>query len=907
MNPYVEEMNYLMHYGVPRRSGRYPWGSGENPYQHSGDFLSRIDSLKKEGKTEKEIADELNLTTTQLRIQMSLAKDERRSLEVSTAKSLREKGYSLNEIAEKMGYANDSSVRSLLNENSEVRMNQAKATAEFLKKQIEEKGMIDVGVGVERELGISREKLNQALYILEMEGYPVYGAGVPQATNPGKQTNIKVIGPPGTEHKDIYNYEDIHSVTEYASHDGGATFDTFVYPKSMDSKRLKIRYAEEGGIDKDGVIEIRRGVDDLSLGDSHYAQVRILVDGNRYLKGMAVYSDNLPEGVDVLFNTNKKQGTPTGDVLKKIKDDPDNPFGSLIKANGQSYYIDKDGNKQLSLINKRAEEGDWGEWADKLPSQFLSKQPLSLVKKQLGLAAADKAEEFDEILSLTNPAVKRALLSSFANDCDSAAVHLQAAALPRQKYQVILPITSMKDNEVYAPNYHDGETVALIRYPHGGTFEIPILKVNNKQQEARNILGTNPKDAIGINSKVAERLSGADFDGDTVMVIPCNSSRTSVRIKSTPQLAGLKDFDPKMAYGTVQKEDGYFNASGKKIKVMKNTQTEMGKVSNLITDMTLRGATEDELARAVRHSMVVIDAEKHKLDYKQSERDNGIASLKKKYQGTTEPDGRYHEGAATLISRAKSETSIIKRRGSPTIDKKTGELHWKQVEDPVYIDKKTGKQKTKTQPSTKMAETKDARTLISDADTPIEREYAQYANQMKAFANRARLEIIRTKDIPYSPSAKETYKAEVESLNSKLNVSLKNAPRERQAQLRANATVTAKKQANPDMTKGEIKKAGQQALVKARIDVGAKRETIKITDREWEAIQAGAISNNKLQQIVAHTDTDELRQRATPRTTATLSQAKINKIQNMRVSGYTNAEIAEAIGVSTSTVSKYGS
>lgn len=96
----------------------------------------------------------------------------------------------------------------------------------------------------------------------------------------------------------------------------------------------------------------------------------------------------------------------------------------------------------------------------------------------------------------------------------------------------------------------------------------------------------------------------------------------------------------------------------------------------------------------------------NKLDYKQSERDNGIASLKKRYQGTTEPDGRYHEGASTLISRAKSETSIIKRRGSPTIDKETGELHWKQIEDPVYIDKKTGKQKTKTQPSTKMAETK---------------------------------------------------------------------------------------------------------------------------------------------------------------------------------------------------------
>lgn len=480
----------LMHYGMPRRSGRYPWGSGDNPYQHSGDFLSRVEELKKsnftftdkDGKTytgEVAIAKSMGLSTTQFRTQMSLAKDERRSADVATAKALRAKGYSLNEIADKMGFANDSSVRSLLNESSEARMNQAKQTAEFLKKQISEKGMIDVGTGVERELGISKEKMNQALYILEMEGYPIYGGGVPQVTNPGKQTNIKVLCPPGTEHKEIYNFENVHSVRDYVSHDDGETFDKFVYPKSMDSSRLKIRYAEDGGIQKDGVIEIRRGVDDLSLGDSHYAQVRILVDGNRYLKGMAVYSDDLPDGVDVMFNTNKKKGTPTSDVLKKVKDDPDNPFGSLIKAGGQSYYIDADGKRQLSLINKRAEEGDWGEWADKLPSQFLSKQSLSLVNKQLNLAASDKMAEFDEICSLTNPTVKKSLLKSFADDCDSAAVHLQAAALPRQKYQVILPITSMKDNEVYAPNYKNGETVALVRYPHGGTFEIPILTVNS--------------------------------------------------------------------------------------------------------------------------------------------------------------------------------------------------------------------------------------------------------------------------------------------------------------------------------------------------------------------------------------------------------------------------------------------
>ena len=897
MNSIAEDN--LMHYGTPRHSGRYPWGSGDNPYQRSGDFLSRIEELKNQGLTETEIAKAMGMSTTQYRAQKSLAKDERRALDVARAKSLREDGLSLNEIAREMGFANDSSVRSLLNERSEARMNQAKKTAEFLKEQIAEKGMIDVGTGVERELGISKEKLKEALAILEAEGYPVYGGRIQQATNPGKHTTLQVVCSPGTEHKEIYDYDNIHSVKDYISYDDGESFrKSFVYPESMDSSRLKIRYAEDGGIDKDGVIEIRRGVEDLSLGESHYAQVRILVDGNRYLKGMAVYSDDLPDGVDVVFNTNKKQGTPTGDVLKKITNDPENPFGSLIKEHGgQSYYDDPNGKytdpvtgkkQSLSLINKRAEEGDWGEWSDHLPSQFLSKQSMTLINKQLDLATKDKFAEFDEICSLTNPTVKKALLKSFADDCDSAAVHLQAAALPRQKYQVILPVTDMKDDEVYAPNYKNGEKVALIRYPHGGTFEIPILTVNNKQSTAKRMLD-NALDAIGINSKVAERLSGADFDGDTVMVIPTGGK---VKVTSTPPLKGLEGFDPKLEYGG--KKEGTF-------KPMKNTQTEMGKISNLITDMTLKGATQDELARAVRHSMVVIDAEKHKLDYKQSERDNGISALKKKYQGTVDENGRYHEGAATLISRAKSETSVLKRKGSPIIDKETGEQRYKEVYE-EYTDK-NGKVKVRTQASTKMAETKDARTLSSG--TPQEEAYADYANNMKSLANRARREMMNTGKIAYSASAKRTYQAEVDSLEAKLNVALKNAPRERQAQILANAAVKAKKQENPDMTKGEIKKANQQALTAARNSVGAKREPIQITDREWEAIQAGAISENRLTQIINNVDTDKLRQRATPRATTTLSSAKVNKIASMNASGYTTAEIAEALGVSASTVSKY--
>lgn len=904
MNPVAEDI--LMHYGMPKRSGRYPYGSGKDPYQHSGDFLSRIDELKKEGLSETEIAKSMGLTTTQYRTQKSLAKDERRCIDVAKARSLRDKGYSLNEIAKEMGYNNDSSVRSLLNERSEARMNQAKSTADFLRDKIETKGMIDVGNGVERELGISKEKLGQALHILELEGYPVYGGGVPQATNPGKQTNLKVICPKGTEHKEIYNYDKINTVKDYISYDGGETFHKgFIYPESLNSKRVQIRYAEEGGLDKDGMVEIRRGVNDLSLGESHYAQVRIMVDGTHYIKGMATYSDNMPDGVDVIFNTNKTKGTPMmgskdNTVLKNIKNDPDNPFGSLIKEHGgQSFYNDPNGKytdpitgkkQSLSLINKRAEEGDWGEWSHKLPAQFLSKQNISLAKKQLSLATADKLAEYDEICSLTNPTVKKTLLETFANDCDSAAVHLQAAALPRQRYQVILPLTSVKDNEIYAPNYKDGEKVALIRYPHGGTFEIPILTVNNKIQEGKRVLGTNPIDGVGINSKVAERLSGADFDGDTVMVIPTGGK---TKITSTKPLEGLKGFDPKSSYPA---REG--------MRRMKNTQTEMGIISNLITDMTLKGATPDELARAVRHSMVVIDAEKHNLDYKQSEIDNAIPALKKKYQGSVDENGRYHAGASTLISKAKSETSVLKRKGSPRIDPETGKLQYKEVYE-EYVDKKTGKTKVRTQPSTKMAETDDAYSLVSKADTPMERAYADYANQMKSLANMARKEMIATGKVAYSTSAKKTYQKEVDELYSKLDISLKNAPRERKAQLMANSVVAAKKRDNPNMSKSEIKKEGQRALTTARNMVGAKRTLINITDKEWEAIQAGAISENKLKQILNNTDIDVIRERATPRTTSTISSAKLNKINAMKSSGYTTSEIAEAIGVSAATISKY--
>ena len=987
MNPIAEDI--LMHYGMPRRSGRYPWGSGDDPYQHGRDFLGRIEELKKQGWTEtaENIKKEFGLSTNEYRTEKAIATSERRMLDVAKAKSLKEDGLSNTEIGRQMGGLNESTVRSLLNTRSEDRMMQAKNTAEFLKARIKEKmdngGMIDVGKGVERELGVSSEKLEQALYLLQREGYEVYGGRVPQATNPGKKTTLKVLCPPGTEHKEIFDFERINSVKDYISHDGGETFDKFVYPKSMDSKRLKIRYADDvgpdgaRGIDKDGVVEIRRGVEDLSLGNDHYSQVRILVDKTHYIKGMAVYSDNMPDGVDIVFNTNKKSDVAKMDVLKKIKDDPDNPFGSLIKPGGQSYYIDKDGNRQLSLINKRAGEGDWTEWKDALPSQFLGKQALPMAKKQLNLAKVDKLAEYDTICSLTNPTLKKHYLEKFAESCDSAAVHLQAAALPGQKYHVIIPINTLKDTEVYAPGYKPGTKLALIRYPHGGTFEIPILTVNNKNQLANSIIGKQSIDAIGINKTIADRLSGADFDGDTVMAIPTHDKAGKVKITSTDPLKGLEGFDPKDSYGYDRSETDsngvtHYYKNGREFKVMKNTGKEMGVVSNLITDMTLAGATESELARAVRHSMVVIDAEKHKLDYKQSELDNNIAALKKDYQRRVDPDGTVHYGgASTILSRSKGEATVLKRQGSSKInvegkpwydpnkpegaklhnvaddlyyvdrkkDKKTGLVTVRTADgkkityDPSdeaarskyaavkRVDKDTGevsftnkagdityRRLERTQKSTRMAETDDAYSLVSNDRWEMELVYADYANSMKALANRARKEITTTGKIAYSKTAKATYQKEVDSLMAKLNTALLNAPRERMAQLKTSAEVDAKKLSNQELKKSDIKKMSQQALSKYRNEVGSvsrRDRSIKITDREWEAIQAGAISESKLKSILANTDVDNLRERAMPRTGNALSKAQVNKIKSMSASNYDLAAIADALNVSTSTVSKY--
>lgn len=913
----------LAHIGVLHKSGRYPWGSGGNPYQRNKGFMQYVQDLEKgnattPGMSEAEIAkviwpDDPRKSSSDVRHLKSIAKTQNREADISNVIKLRDKGLSNVAIGKQMGIP-ESSVRSLLNPTLRERNNIVKATADELIYMMGD-GYLDIGKGSENYLSVANSKLKVSVASLEEEGYKIFYVPV-QQLGTGKTTNTKVLAPPGTTFPDVMNNQTkIRSVTGY-SEDGGRTFKKVRPPVHVDLKRVGVKYAEEGGADMDGVIQLRRGVEDLSLGGANYAQVRIGVNKTHYLKGMAMYADNLPDGVDMVFNTNKKRadiGTDKLEAMKKIKRNKETnevddvlPFGSIVR---QREYIDAKGKKKLSPLNIvgndkegaiSGEEGGWNEWSRTLSSQMLSKQPPQLARKQLGLSYDSKKAEFDEIMALSNPAVKKQLLKEFSDGADSSAKHLKAAGLPRTRNQVILPINSLKDNEIYAPNYRDGETVVLIRHPHGGTFEIPELVVNNRNREANRVI-KQAQDAVGINSRVASRLSGADFDGDTVLVIP-NNSRA---VKTSQPLVGLKNFDSQAQYKMQDDRSNGLTPKGK--------QKQMGDVSNLITDMTIKGANPNELARAVRHSMVVIDAEKHNLNYKQSALDNNIAELKQRYQA--KPDGSRAGGASTLISRAKATQYVDERKDATTITNRnvnpsTGErIHTPTGKEYTItkVNKRTGVETTsivrKQTRSTRMDETNDARSLISDKNTPIESVYAQHANKMKALANQARKEYLATKPRLYSESARKTYAEQVKTLDAKLKEAQKNAPRERQAQLLANTLVSARKASNPDMDRDDLKKEEALALNVARERVGAKKDVVKFTQDEWDAVQAGAITNNKLTAILKNADMEQVRALATPREQKGLKDYQIRRAEQLAANGYPQSEIADMIGVPASTLS----
>jgi hypothetical protein len=892
-----EPKDYLAHYGILRRSGRYPWGSGGSQTTRNRSFLDTIDMLRKQGMSDTEICkmystDKYPFTTTDLRAATTIANNQIKQEKISQAQRLKDKGWSNVAIGERMGI-NESSVRALLAPGEKDKVDVLTSTADMLKRQVAEKKYVDIGSGVEMELplgephspiGISSTKFNVAVAMLKEEGYQVHTIPVEQLGT-GKQTKVKVLAPPGTTWGDVAkNKGQIQQISEH-SDTGGRKWDKDqpYPPMNINSKRVGIKYAEDGGTAADGVIYVRPGVKDLSMGESRYAQVRIAVDGTHYLKGMAIYKDDLPDGIDLQFNTNKSDTGRKKDAMKEMekditgKIDPMNPFGASIKRQSGA----------LNIIN---EEGNWDKWSRNLSSQVLSKQHPSLAKNQLNMTYEKRQTEFDQIMALTNPTVRKKLLETFADKTDSASVHLKAAALPRQATKVLFPVTSLKPGEIHAPTFNNGETVALIRFPHGGTFEIPQLKVNNRNREARNLLGSNTVDAIGIHPKVAERLSGADFDGDYVLVIP-NARGT---IKSTPALEGLKGFDPRASFpaykGMVPIESS-------------RKHQEMGNVTNLIADMTIRGASDEEVARAIRHSMVVIDSEKHNLDWKRSAAVNGIAQLKEKYQKEPLGQTRGPGGASTLITRAGSTEYIPQRKARPSaqggpIDPVTG----KKVYVPTgrtYEDKQ-GRVKVKKQTIEKLANTDDAHTLSSGS--PVEFVYAEHSNKLKALANTARKEAVTTKSTPYSKSAKAAYSNEVASLNAKLNIAKKNRPRERQAQVLANTIYSQKLQANPNLDDADKKKVKNQALQEARYRTGAHKDRIKPTQAEWDAIQAGAISKSKLEDILNNADLDTIKKLATPKQEVLMTSTKRLRAKAMLDSGYTQAEVANALGVSLTTL-----
>jgi hypothetical protein len=891
----IRAEDHLAHFGTPRHSGRYPWGSGgEEGSTRNRSFLGMVKDLERQGLKQTEIAEHLGMTTGELRSLKSIAKNEQKQDDIHMARKLKEKHYSNVEIARRMSVNGrtfgDTQIGQLLKPDALHKLKVLDTVSNTLKRAVDEKGYIDVGLGVEYHMGITNTKLRTAVQKLRREGYKLHTNIQVEQLGTGQKTNMKVLTKlHDADGKEIMwgdvmkNRGKISQVTDF-SVDGGETMLGIQPPLSISSKRVAVRYAEQGGKEADGTIFVRRGPKDVSLGGNRYAQVRVMVDGTHYLKGMAVYKDDLPDGVDLMFNTNKSDTGNKLDAMKVIKDDPDNPFGATVRQIGETAPGSSRVTKVTSVMNLVNKESDWDKWSRNLPSQFLSKQKPALAKEQLAITLERKKTEFEEIMRLSNPAVKKKLLKDFADGADSAAVHLKAAALPGQKTQVILPLSSLKPGEVYAPGFNNGDTVVLVRFPHGGTFEIPQLVVNNKNPEGRSIIGTDAQDAIGIHSKTAERLSGADFDGDTVLVIPNRLGK----VRSSPALEGLRDFDHQAQY------KGY---EGMKKMTEHEKGLEMGKISNLITDMTFQNATTDELARAVRHSMVVIDAEKHGLDYRRSAEDNNIAALKARYQKTG--------GASTIISRAKSDVRVNERKQGYRIDPATGKKVFVET-GRTWTDSKGNPVRAKDT-SAKLAETDDAHTLSSG--TMIERVYADHSNNLKALGDKARLELLSVKNDKYDPAAREVYKQEVQSLDAKLAEAVKRAPRERQAQVVANEVIRQKIISNPDLkaktkeAKAELKRLKSQALAAQRQRMGiVEKEKFDITDKEWEAIQNRAITTHKLEDILTYADGERVKQLATPREKATLSPSKESKARSMRASGYTWAEIAEALGASQSTI-----
>jgi hypothetical protein len=212
-----------------------------------------------------------------------------------------------------------------------------------------------------------------------------------------------------------------------------------------------------------------------------------------------------------------------------------------------------------------------------------------------------------------------------------------------------------------------------------------------------------------------------------------------------------------------------------------------------------------------------------------------------------------------------------------------------------------------TKPSVKLAETHDAHTLVSkDGGTLIERVYADHSNRLKALANASRKEMVNNTDpIPTaSRSAKRVYKDDVDQLRVDLHVAKMNSPRERAAQVLAGEIIRQKKAAEPDMEPARLKRVNAQALAAARTRTGAKKVQVPISTRQWEAIQAGAVSKTMLRDILNNADIETVKKLATPKADLKMDSAASARARSLAAQGLTQAEIARVLGVGLTTLKK---
>ena len=918
-------MSYLEHSGRLHKSGRYKDGSGNDPYQHCHLWLRKYNQYKNNGLSESEIAKMLispNANSADLRARVMYYTEQEKNANRAEAIRLREdRQMSVKAIANQLGVS-VGTVSNYLKPKMESDKKTIGLVVDLLKDECDNKPCIDIGKGSNNLVGCSSTMLKNAANILDDEGeYRKFKLHVEQPTNPGKWTTLLVMAKRDNsmtydeQRKYLYNEHrrDIPTIGQWIEQrEDGTEFVMGIKPPTpVNPKRVMVKYNEDGGSSKEGVVELRRGVEDIDLGESSYAQVRIKVGDKHYIKGMAVYGDDkdFPPGVDLIVNTNKSKkdhvmisDNKNESVLKLLKKDPTNPFGTYIKKGGQRIYVGKDGKDHQSALNIIREEGEWDDWSKTLASQFMSKQEPKLARQQLAKTYEEREREYKEILELTNPSLKQKMLMDLGGKCDTDAYELKCKGFRDTHANVILPLPSLKENECYAPRYKDGTRLVLVRYPHGGRFELPEVIVNNKNKEGSRVIGKTGIDAIGINAKTAEKLSGADFDGDTVWSIPNNSGR----IKVEAAAEGLAGWDNKKAY------PGY---PGMKVMTHKQTQVEMGKVTNLITDMTQnKDATKEEIVRAIKHSMVVIDAEKHELNWRQSEIDNGILELKKKYQGGA------NAGASTFLSRVGADKNVpdIKRR---VVDKETGE--WKYIysgktyrkikkdEDGTILSYGPEKLRMTTVPNLVKVQMEGGTARDLSSGSEIDEIYVEHSLRMTDLANRCRKTAVNMKSTEYDPNARKIYKEEYESLQAKIRNAELNQINERKATGYADTVIRMKERENPELllkeNKKERTKLRNMAMAEARAIYGASRKAteIHIEPKEWEAIQSGAITKTMTDTVFKYANMEEVMKYASPKQkkSSRLTNAQINKIKaELRSGKYTLSEIASDLGVSVSTI-----